>query len=214
MSSLPLLWLSLAFLCGIITASAVTLPLAVWFSLAAAAPFIYLAIRRGLRHYANRLNQPSLSLPVFLQGMLATVSHLWPAIFFLFFLGSARYVFAQPPLTPAFITWYTDSPSSLTLTARLISSPERRDRYTNLHLAVQSICTEASPDCQEVRGGLLVMVAPNDHWRYGDLIQLKGKLETPPAADPADPHGFSYRDYLARQGIYCLLYTSPSPRDS
>ncbi|MFQ6000577.1 MAG: DNA internalization-related competence protein ComEC/Rec2, partial [Anaerolineae bacterium] len=37
-------------------------------------------------------------------------------------------------------------------------------------------------------------------YAYGDLLEIEGELETPPEFE-----SFSYKDYLARQGIYTLL---------
>ena len=47
-----------------------------------------------------------------------------------------------------------------------------------------------------VRGLVLARIAPNQDSHYGDILRLRGRLETPPSNED-----FSYRDYLARQGI-------------
>ncbi|NIM08450.1 MAG: DUF4131 domain-containing protein, partial [Planctomycetales bacterium] len=49
-------------------------------------------------------------------------------------------------------------------------------------------------------GLLLARLPPGDPWRYGDRVVLTGELETPPEDDQ-----FSYREYLARQGVYAYL---------
>ncbi len=49
-------------------------------------------------------------------------------------------------------------------------------------------------------GLVLAKVPPGEEWHYGDRLRLTGKLETPPAEEE-----FSYREYLARQGVYSLI---------
>ncbi|TET13589.1 MAG: DNA internalization-related competence protein ComEC/Rec2 [Dehalococcoidia bacterium] len=39
------------------------------------------------------------------------------------------------------------------------------------------------------------------YYRYGDLVQVEGELETPPEFE-----GFDWREYLARQGIHSIIY--------
>lgn len=47
---------------------------------------------------------------------------------------------------------------------------------------------------------MLVQAPPFTDFRYGDRIRVEGKLQT-----PADSGDFSYREYLARQGVYSLM---------
>ena len=51
-----------------------------------------------------------------------------------------------------------------------------------------------------VEGLLLVRVFPNETYEYGERIRVRGKLVTPPENEE-----FSYRDYLARQGIHAYM---------
>jgi hypothetical protein len=51
-----------------------------------------------------------------------------------------------------------------------------------------------------VDGQLLARVSTNASYTYGDRIRLQGHLETPPKNED-----FSYRDYLANQGIYSYM---------
>lgn len=49
--------------------------------------------------------------------------------------------------------------------------------------------------------GLVLLRAPRfGEWAYGDRLRAFGALETPPVFET-----FSYRDYLARQGIHSLM---------
>jgi competence protein ComEC len=58
-----------------------------------------------------------------------------------------------------------------------------------------------------VRGLVLVRLDPDAFFHYGDRLLLHGFLETPPTADD-----FSYRDYLARQGVYSYMGNARATR--
>ena len=86
--------------------------------------------------------------------------------------------------------------------------PEVRDSYTLLHVS----CTDVNTDCQwqTAEGDILVYAEKYPdfgenrtfpYYRYGDLIELSGRLEQPPSFDD-----FDYRAYLAERHIYFILY--------
>ena len=52
----------------------------------------------------------------------------------------------------------------------------------------------------EASGKALVTILRYHEYHYGDILRITGKLETPPQSDD-----FSYKDYLARQGIYSII---------
>jgi len=52
---------------------------------------------------------------------------------------------------------------------------------------------------------VLVRVDNSERWQYGEFIRVRGLMETPPVFE-----GFSYRDYLARQGIHSIMPTGRS----
>jgi len=86
----------------------------------------------------------------------------------------------------------------VTLEGVVGSYPDERDAYTNLSLAVDSITTPAGT--ATARGSVLVHALRWPAYVYGDRLRVSGKLEEPPETD-----SFSYRDYLARRGIYSLI---------
>ncbi len=49
-------------------------------------------------------------------------------------------------------------------------------------------------------GRVLLSAQPWTDWKYGDLLEVTGKLETPPVLDD-----FDYRDYLLRRGIVSTI---------
>jgi len=54
---------------------------------------------------------------------------------------------------------------------------------------------------EEISGTALIQAPRYPAYRYGDVLKITGKLETP---EPFD--NFDYKSYLARQGIYSVIY--------
>ena len=197
---MPLFWLALAFLAGILLADAVSLTTAAWLILAGAA-FIgsvllalvprWLAQRVSIRPQSiQRLNYPF--SPAFVVLLLTSV-----------FLGASRYQSKQPDLTdPGFIAWYNSLQGEVIIEGVIVEPPDVRDAYTNLRLATHKVrlAYDSTFLFRDVHGLLLARVPPGGTWRYGDRVHLEGRLETPP-----EDEEFSYRDYLARQGIYSTM---------
>jgi len=71
-----------------------------------------------------------------------------------------------------------------------------RDTYTNLRLAVDRLQIEGEEHL--VKGKVLIRASRYPEYMYGD--EVEGEMETPPVFE-----GFSYRDYLARQGIHVMV---------
>jgi competence protein ComEC len=176
----PLLWLSLAFLAGIVLASQVHLGLPVWLGLAL---LILLAVI-SLQYCRARFQVTLFNLPASIQ--------LWLGLSLLvLMLGGLRYQAAQPVLSPFFVAWYNDREYKVTLTGWLVAPPDQRDGYTNLRLQVGSLDT--GDQSLPVQGLVLVRLPPGTDYQVGDVLRLRGYLKTPP-----ENEDFSYRDYLAR----------------
>lgn len=198
---MPLLWLSLAFLSGILLASALTLPAGAW--IASAGLFLLLFATRS---YTARVSIP---IPHSLRAALRFTRSASPLpltiLLIVFALGAARYQLARPRMTPGFIAWYNAGQESLAPDVRLegivVKPPDARDSYINLTVSVRQVTVKDGRDLPtSVEGLLLAKVPPAEGWRYGDLVQLEGRLETPPELE-----GFSYREYLARRGIHAYM---------
>ncbi len=190
----PLLWLSLAFLSGIVFARQVQAATLLWLILLA----FGLALALLARLLLPRIDLRGFPLPpatVFLSA-LALAS---------FFLGAARYQITVPRLDAFDVAWYNDRQYEILVTGTLVDPPDERDAYTNLRMDVKEVDT--GDQTLPVHGLLLARVSPDDIWHYGDVVRLRGHLVTPPAEED-----FSYRDYLARQGILSYMPDAEATR--
>jgi competence protein ComEC len=124
------------------------------------------------------------------------------ACFLSLLLGALRFNASIPPhsLDEGDIAHYNDQ-GWVRIEGIVSSEADVRDTYTNLRVAVARI--EADGQEHEVRGTVLVRAPRYPQYDYGDELEIEGLLETPPELE-----GFSYREYLARQGIYSILRRS------
>jgi competence protein ComEC len=85
---------------------------------------------------------------------------------------------------------------------------EVRDKTT--HIRLSDIEIRQDNRWQGVSGDALLFAPHYPAYHYGDVLQVKGRLETPPALDD-----FDYEGYLERQGIYAtMLYPKIEVLDS
>jgi competence protein ComEC len=187
-AALPLLWLSLAFLVGIVFAQAVPASTVLWLILAAVVLGFALAVRREALHM--QVQRVILLAP----GRLVLV----PLALAAFFLGAARYQATIPTVNSQYIASYADQDYELLVTGSVANPPDMRDTYTNLRVQVSSVNT--GDQTLPVNGLILARVPSGGDWHYGDVVRLRGHLQTPPANE-----GFSYQDYLAHQDILAYM---------
>ena len=180
---MPLLWLSLVFLAGILAADHWDLPLKTWLILAG----VLLLVSLLLRILSRRTHLSIASALLFIPILLTSFS-----------LGAARYRVSIPRLDASYIAWYNDRPYELLVTGVLADPPDERDTYTNLRIRVTGVFSDG--EILPVDGLLLARFLPGGEWHYGDVVRLRGHLKTPPEFED-----FSYRDYLARQGILTYM---------
>jgi len=199
---MSLAWLSFAFLLGILLASLLGLSTTGWLLLAAASLALLIALRILLRY----IRLPAFRVPRLFQAFSSLFYRIpRPAVFVPLllcaaFLGAARYQAAQPLITSSHIAWYNDNEIEAVVVGVVDAPPERRDRYVNLWVQAESIRLADEIGSQSVTGRLLARLPLESELHYGDRVTLRGYLETPPESET-----FSYRAYLARQGVYSYL---------
>lgn len=174
---MPLVWVALAFLGGIGLASWKSLSVYLWLAGAGTALLLTLLLRRF-----TRISQITL-LGIALGGL---------------FLGGARYQAAQPKVSPFDVAFFNDREYDLLVTGWVAEMPDRRDAYTNLRIQVEAV--DSGTGDLPADGVILARVGGNEIYQYGQRLRLRGQLKTPP-----EDEEFSYRDYLARAGIYSYM---------
>ena len=119
------------------------------------------------------------------------------------FFGALRYSVSLPQWTIYDLAWFNDT-GTYEIVGRVVDPPEMHNKYTLLHVDVHSLRplngVILSDKNHELKGTMLVRLPPDDSIRYADVLDFTGKLQTPPEGST-----FSYRDYLATQGIYSYL---------
>ena len=192
---MPLLWLSLAFLSGIVLASVQAVHWGVWAGLTAGAIALGAANRR-LEPHLQMLTKWRKWCPLPAGIVLAAL-----------FAGALRYQIAQPHWTPEDLAWYNDS-GLVEMTGTVIAPPDVRDQAVLLRMKIRGVrpLGENTAEAVAVKGLLLARLPAGGEWAYGDVLKLTGKPVTPP-----ENEDFSYKDYLARQKIYTYL-TYPGAR--
>jgi len=115
----------------------------------------------------------------------------------LVFAASWRYETTEPAAAPSGIASLNDG-AEVRFRALVAAEPEPRGSSVRYRLAVREVY--ASGRWRPESGGVLMRAAPLPRFRYGDLLELRGELATPPSFDD-----FDYRDYLLRRGIGSLV---------
>jgi len=184
---MPLIWTSISFTAGIITAGAFALSENFW--LAAGLFFVLLMIL---------LRRPFISnIPI-----LKTISSAHYYFFILpaiFFFGAWWFQLRQPNIDAFHIAFYNDRDYELLVTGTLTEPPDLRDTYSNLKLNVEAV--DSGSGDMPAWGTVLVRTSALADYEYGQRVRVRGSLKTPPENEE-----FSYREYLAQQGIHS--YTS------
>nr|MBC7245493.1 DNA internalization-related competence protein ComEC/Rec2 [Chloroflexota bacterium] len=117
--------------------------------------------------------------------------------FLILLLGIWRYDLARPTLVPGPLAAYNEG-EKVVLQGIVVNEPVARDRSTRLQVSVSRL--KAGDLWMPMQDQVLVQIHSYKTYRYGDELEIQGKLQT-----PSDSDGFSYRTYLARKGIHSLL---------
>ncbi len=113
-------------------------------------------------------------------------------------LGASRLLLAAPRFDETSLATYNDA-GWVTLEGIVVGEPDEREYYTNLRVRAERLTLPGGTEL-DADGLTLVKADRYPERHYGDRVRVEGLLETPPAFE-----GFSYREYLARQGIHSLI---------
>jgi len=114
------------------------------------------------------------------------------------FGGGLRFPSSLPPVDEHSLCFYNDK-GIVEIQGMVTEEPDIRDRLCLLTFSASEII--ANGERKEVSGTTLIQVPRYPAYRYGDVLNVTGKLETP---EPFD--NFDYKSYLERQGIYSVIY--------
>jgi competence protein ComEC len=168
-----LVYLAAAWLAGIVAAALWDAPMAA----AAAVAAVGLALALG-----QRRPQP---LVLGLLGAALFAGAVW------------RYDESRPPTEPTGIAAYNDE-EAVRFRALVVEEPEVRGRVQRMRIEARELWEAGA--WRSTDGGALLRRSAVPRYHYGDLLEVEGKLSTPPDLDD-----FDYREYLARQGIQSTI---------
>jgi len=186
---MPFFWIAAANLLGILSGDLLSINSRTWLILLGVSLVLWLVpltLRRGPNLFTHR----------------PLVSRLPPIVLVVFFLLGAWRLSASKPITsPNQASFYNDK-GLVEFVGVIIQPPEVHDTHTSLVVKVEALTPLESdePDAGKIKGQVLLQVMPGKDYHYGQRIEVRGKLQTPP-----DGHDFSYRDYLARRSIHSLI---------
>lgn len=167
-----LIYLAAAWVVGIVFATFVRLPTALWVWLLLLPVGLIIVWRRN---------------PILRRVHLCLLA---------FILGALRYTAALPQFDDHSLASFNDL-GARTLIGDVIEPPDLRDRNASVRVLITRVRTDRWRDVS----GLALLVAPREtDVRYGDQLQIFGEPTTPPEYED-----FSYKDYLARQGVHSLI---------
>ncbi len=115
----------------------------------------------------------------------------------LFVAGGYRYVDQVPPTEPTGIAVHNDS-APVRFRALVTDEPEIEGRSQRLRLSVRE--EFSSNDWRSTSGGVLLRTGQFPRYKYGDVLEVTGKLETPPTFPD-----FDYREYLSMRGVQSIM---------
>lgn len=113
-------------------------------------------------------------------------------------LGGLRTTIALPDINEEHIAFYNGT-KNVTISGLVVDEPDVRDRFTNLRIEAETI-TFRDGSTQPVSGLIQAQIFRFPLIKYGTRLTVSGDLETPP-----ENEDFSYKDYLARQGVHSLI---------
>ena len=185
----PLLWLSTAFLAGLLLAAWQSLPWPVWAAAGLLSCILGWWERRFSGSFWTAWRQVS-ALPL---GVVAAA----------LLLGAARYQAALPQVTAGSLAFYT-ADGSATAQGLVVTPPQSGSDWVSLRLQLQSLTlldARGHPlsSVTSPQGLLLARVPASSDWRYGDRVQVTGQLAGLDRSQPA------MREALYRQDVQAQM---------
>lgn len=186
---MPFFWFAVTCLLGILAADLLSIRPLIWLILLGMSLVLWLVplvLRRGPNLFTHR-------------PLVSRIPPIVLAVFFL--LGAWRLSASKPIASTSQVSWYNNK-GLVEFVGVIAQPPDVRDMHTSLVVKVEELTPleldERDPGT--TKGRVLLQVMPGKEYHFGQRIEVRGKLQTPP-----DGHDFSYRDYLARRSIHSLI---------
>jgi competence protein ComEC len=158
---------------------------------------VFLGSKIGLPWLALFLGLVPFALVPFLPGSRKTL--IVAGLCLLAILGGViRHPSLFPPADEHSLRLYNDK-GIVEIQGMVAEEPDIRDRLCLFTFSASEATVNG--ERKRVSGTALIQVPRYPAYRYGDVLNVTGKLETPQPFD-----NFDYRTYLARQGIYSVIY--------
>ncbi len=170
---MPLIYLSCAWVAGIFLGSKFNLPLALTLTGLIPLPLLF---------FFGKHRKPIILTSLCLIALFA---------------GAFCFRSSLPTVNANCLQFYNDH-GIVEIKGIVNADPEVRDKSTHLRLSATEIRLDKG--WQEVSGTALLFMPRYPTYKYGDVLLVTGKLETPPQLDD-----FDYKAYLKRQGIYSTM---------
>jgi competence protein ComEC len=158
---------------------------------------VFLGSRIGLPWLALFLGLVPFALIPFLPGRRKTL--IVAGLCLLAILGGfIRYPSLLPLAGEHSLRFYNDG-GTVNIQGMVAEEPDIRDRYCLLTFSASEVVV--NDEDKDVWGTALIRVPRYPSYHYGDVLNISGELET-----PSESGNFNYSAYLARQGIYSVVY--------
>jgi competence protein ComEC len=112
--------------------------------------------------------------------------------------GGLYFPSSLPPTDEHSLRFYNDQ-GIVEIQGMVAEETDIRDRYCLLTFSASEMIVNSEKE--EVSGTALIRVPRYPTYHYGDVLKVTGELET-----PLQFEDFDYKSYLARQGIYSIIY--------
>jgi hypothetical protein len=188
---MPLLWLSLAFLFGIMLADLLVMHWVLWAAFALVF-LLFVFLEKGIR--------PKLHWQ-------APLHHFnWQTFILLFatlFTGAARFQAQIPIFQTHDLAYYNGAELELmgVIDATMAAEPDPGQETILLRVDVIEVYPAGRHGAVQVNGTLLVRLSADQNWQYGDRVLLSGRLTS-----LAEEETFASRTYFSIHGVYSMMY--------
>jgi len=112
--------------------------------------------------------------------------------------GSLRYPSSLPQIDEHSLCVYNDK-GAAEIKCTITDEPDVRSKSCLLKFSAEEIIVNG--ESNEISGVALILVPRYPSYQYGDILRVTGNLTT-----PVPFNDFDYKSYLARQGIYSVIY--------